>query len=121
MIVAAFEVGGAIGSHHANNRAPVCALHPSMMEIFNRLRLTHRVLAVIAGYLAVLALVVTMGLWGMYQAKESLRDIHEHRMEVAEAMATLLRNYYDSRLQLCIVLSVNSILPVLSCAGSVGA
>ncbi|TSE28960.1 Methyl-accepting chemotaxis protein I [Tepidimonas thermarum] len=66
--------------------------------MLNRLRLTHRVLAVIVGYLTVLAIVVAMGLWGMYQAKESLRDIHGRRMAVAEAMATLLRNYYDNRL-----------------------
>ena len=69
-----------------------------MSELLNRLRLTQRVFAVIVGYLVTLALVVGVGLWGMHRAKESLAQIHQHRMAVAEALATVLRNYYDNRL-----------------------
>lgn len=66
--------------------------------LFDRLRLTQRVFAVIVGYLLVLALVVASGLWGLYTAKTSLREIHDHRMAVAESLATMLENFYDNRL-----------------------
>ncbi|WP_082668232.1 methyl-accepting chemotaxis protein [Tepidimonas taiwanensis] len=66
--------------------------------LFDRLRLTQRVFAVIVGYLIVLALVVASGLWGLYNAKTSLREIHAHRMAVAESLATMLHNFYDNRL-----------------------
>jgi methyl-accepting chemotaxis protein-1 (serine sensor receptor) len=69
-----------------------------MNALLNRLRLTQRVFAVIVGYLVVLALVVSAGLWGLYTAKTSLREVHAHRMAMSEALATLLRNYYDNRL-----------------------
>ncbi|MCS6809917.1 MAG: methyl-accepting chemotaxis protein, partial [Tepidimonas sp.] len=39
-----------------------------------------------------------VGLWGMHQAKQSLAEIHAERMPVNEALATLLRNYFDNRL-----------------------
>ncbi|TSE27092.1 methyl-accepting chemotaxis protein [Tepidimonas aquatica] len=69
-----------------------------MNALLNRLRLTQRVFAVIVGYLVVLALVVSAGLWGLYTAKTSLREVHAHRMAISEALVTLLRNYYDNRL-----------------------
>ncbi|TSE30784.1 methyl-accepting chemotaxis protein [Tepidimonas charontis] len=69
-----------------------------MNALLNRLRLTQRVFAVIVGYLVVLALVVSAGLWGLYTAKTSLREVHAHRMAISEALTTLLRNYYDNRL-----------------------
>lgn len=69
-----------------------------MNQLLDRFRLTQRVFAVIVGYLAVLALVVSAGLWGLYTAKNSLREVHAHRMVISEALATLLRNFYDNRL-----------------------
>ncbi|MDM7456918.1 MAG: methyl-accepting chemotaxis protein, partial [Tepidimonas sp.] len=68
------------------------------MALFNRMRLTQRVFAVIAGYLVVLAIVVSTGLWGPCAAKSSLRKVHAHRMAISEALSTLLRNYDDNRL-----------------------
>lgn len=69
-----------------------------MNALFDRMRLTQRVFAVIVGYLVVLAIVVSTGLWGLYAAKSSLREVHAHRMAISEALSTLLRNYYDNRL-----------------------
>ncbi|MFN4103564.1 MAG: methyl-accepting chemotaxis protein, partial [Tepidimonas sp.] len=48
--------------------------------------------------MVVLAVVVSTGLWGLYAAKTSLREVHAHRMAISEALSTLLRNYYDNRL-----------------------
>ena len=62
------------------------------------MRLTQRFFVVIVGYLLVLAVVAGTGLWGLYTAKTSLRVVHTHRMAISEALATLLRNYYDNRL-----------------------
>lgn len=69
-----------------------------MSDWLNRMRLTQRVFVVIVGFLAVLLAGSAVGLWGMHAARQSLQEIHAHRMAIAESLAVLLRNYYDNRL-----------------------
>ncbi len=66
-----------------------------MLEKF---KLTHRVWAVLVVYWLVFLAAMGTAVWGMMRAKDSLNEVHQHRMEPAAVLGNMVKNFYDNRL-----------------------
>ena len=70
-----------------------------MTSLWNRLRITHRFIAVLAAFVVSVLAVSGIGLWGMGAAKNSIQVLHEEALVRALLAGQAIEQAADSRMQ----------------------
>ena len=66
--------------------------------MLDRLTLNLRMCMVVGLYWLIFIIVMAIGTTGLIKGRDSLVQVHDHRMQIAEMISALTANFYDSRL-----------------------
>lgn len=66
--------------------------------MLDRLTLNLRMWLVVGIYWLIFIIVMVIGTTGLIKGRDSLVQVHDHRMQIAEMVSALTANFYDSRL-----------------------